>query len=500
MIDFQTLQLNPLTSYTTKTSISITNPINLSPKEIQIFNLFKEIIKEKNLENIELRVVGGWVRDHLLNVPCNDLDITIKGIDSNTFAKFLNEKANKGKYTLVNNTLKKSNDTEIKLTKTKIFDIMIDFVDMKGNALEDAKRRDFTFNALFYNILENKIEDLLELGINDLKNGFIRPCLYINEDKIYDSLRILRMVRFASKYQFIIDDKYLSDIKHNKAIFKYDLLKKVPKEIIHKEMYSIFSGPNPSFAIYTLYKLDLLKNALHLDDEYRNNIGHLFSKKDILICVNIFIVGKKVFDKYQSCFEGDKYDNNYKSSFYPILLTIYLSNFIDINNNNLAKIILAKVLKLESKIPLKIINHFDEFNNFIAKNEYNKLNVGILLRQILIKNISAMTFISVANEYVMKNNFNDALVKLDDELLEKIFQKYYNFYKFMKKENMRNACDIKPIIDGKRIKKIFPGMPDKYIGQLIKALINKQIETNNFSEEDAEEVLKSKIVELNIGF
>ena len=66
-----------------------------------------------------------------------------------------------------------------------------------------------------------------------------------------------------------------------------------------------------------------------------------------------------------------------------------------------------------------------------------------------------MIFISVANEYVMKNNSNDLLDKLDDDLLEKIFQKYYNFYKFMKKENMENVCDIKPIIDGKESKKYF---------------------------------------------
>ena len=41
--------------------------------------------------NIELRVVGGWVRDHLLNVPCNDLDITIKGMDAEIFAEILNK-------------------------------------------------------------------------------------------------------------------------------------------------------------------------------------------------------------------------------------------------------------------------------------------------------------------------------------------------------------------------------------------------------------------------
>ena len=91
MLDFKTLQLNPLIAYSTLKPNSITNPINLSQKEIQIFDLFKEIIKEKKLENIELRVVGGWVRDHLLNVPCNDLDITIKGMDAEIFAEILNK-------------------------------------------------------------------------------------------------------------------------------------------------------------------------------------------------------------------------------------------------------------------------------------------------------------------------------------------------------------------------------------------------------------------------
>jgi len=166
MIDFKTLQSNPLLSYTPLKPISITNPINLTQKETQIFDLFKDIIKEKNLKNIELRVVGGWVRDHLLNVPCNDLDITIKGIDPKTFAELLNEKVNKGKFAIGTKALKRSNGLEINLTKTKIYDVMIDFVELKDEALEDAKRRDFTFNALFYNILENEIEDLLELGIN----------------------------------------------------------------------------------------------------------------------------------------------------------------------------------------------------------------------------------------------------------------------------------------------------------------------------------------------
>ena len=159
MIDFKTLQSNPLVSYTTLKPKSIANPINLSQKETQIFDLFKEIIKENNLENIELRVVGGWVRDHLLNATCNDLDITIKGIDPNIFAQLINEKVNKNKNHIKIIPLKTSNGVEINLAKIIIYDVMIDFVELKENAFQDSIRRDFTFNALFYNILENKIED-----------------------------------------------------------------------------------------------------------------------------------------------------------------------------------------------------------------------------------------------------------------------------------------------------------------------------------------------------
>ena len=51
----------------------------------------------------------------------------------------------------------------------------------------------------------------------------------------------------------------------------------------------------------------------------------------------------------------------------------------------------------------------------------------------------------------------------------------------------------------KKIKKEFPNMPIKLLGEFLNTLVNKQIETNyNFSEEDAINLIKSKIEELNI--
>ena len=497
MDNFQSLKGNTLASYKPNTNNPITIPIILSEKEMQIFEILKEIIKENNLNNIELYAVGGWVRDHLINIPSNDLDIAVKGIGTKSFVKLINEKINKNnKYIMVTNKLIKQDGKKINLTKTTILDIEIDFVELRVNVIEDAKTRDFTFNALFYNILQNKIDDPLNMGINDLKNGFIRTCVNPNILLNYDSLNILRMLRFATKYQFVIDEQCLDEIVKNKNIYQDNLLNKISKERINKELNSIFCSMNPSFAIYSLYKFGLLEYVLHLN-KYKNNISWL-TEKDIVNCVNIFIIGKICFDKYKICFDGEKFDDNYKYSYYSILLTIILRNYTDTNNNCITKIILAKVLKIESKY-LKIVNNYDEFNTFINKNEFSRLSIGILIRKIYFYNISKIILISVSNEYINKNITNQILDKIDDNKLDSIFNKFFEFYKYIKKEKLENVNQLNPILNGKEIKKYFPGLDDKYIGSMLVTLINKQIEYNKeFSKNDAINEIKLKIQELKI--
>ena len=500
MDNFQSLKGNTLASYKPNTNNPITIPIILSEKEMQIFEILKEIIKENNLNNIELYAVGGWVRDHLINIPSNDLDIAVKGIGTKSFVKLINEKINKNnKYIMVTNKLIKQDGKIINLTKTTILDIEIDFVELRVNIIEDAKTRDFTFNALFYNILQNKIDDPLNMGINDLKNGFIRTCVNPNILLNYDSLNILRMLRFATKYQFVIDEQCLDEILKNKNTYQYSLLNKISKERLHKEFNSIFCSMNPSFAIYSLYKFDLLEYALQLNKHKNNN--NWLTEKDIVNLVNIVIVGKICFDKYKKFFEGEIFDDNYKLSYYSILLTINMRNFTDTHNNCLTKIILAKVLKIDFKY-LKIVNHYDEFNTFITKNDFSRLKVGILLRKIHLENISKIILISVSDEYnkeIITTITTNILDKIDENKLDNIFNKYFEFYKYIKKEKLENVNELKSIMDGKEIKEHFPGLENKYIGTMLDTLINKQIEKNNeFTKNDAINEIKLKIQELKI--
>jgi tRNA nucleotidyltransferase (CCA-adding enzyme) len=74
-----------------------------------------------------------------------------------------------------------------------------------GTPLEDALRRDLTINALFYNINTGQVEDYTEHGIEDLKAGRIRTPLNPEQTFKDDPLRILRVFRFAARYNFSCD-------------------------------------------------------------------------------------------------------------------------------------------------------------------------------------------------------------------------------------------------------------------------------------------------------
>lgn len=75
-----------------------------------------------------------------------------------------------------------------------------------GTPAEDAQRRDFTVNALFYNINDGKVEDLTGRGLQDLQDGLIRTPLPASTTFRDDPLRMLRAIRFASRLGFRLDD------------------------------------------------------------------------------------------------------------------------------------------------------------------------------------------------------------------------------------------------------------------------------------------------------
>jgi tRNA nucleotidyltransferase (CCA-adding enzyme) len=117
-----------------------------------------------------------------------------------------------------------------------------------GTPLQDALRRDLTINALFYNINDACVEDLTGKGLSDLRDGIIRTPLEPRTTFIDDPLRVMRAIRFGTRFNYRFDDELvraaqLPDVKDA-------LMSKVSRERIGQELYGIFNqAPVPLSAL-----------------------------------------------------------------------------------------------------------------------------------------------------------------------------------------------------------------------------------------------------------
>lgn len=233
----------------------------------KIIKAISKSIKGTEYEN-KVFVVGGFVRDLIMGKDPKDIDLLIDG-DINagagiTFAEWFCKKENIFK--------KDSNPLVYGLYGTAMFQFMGEKIECVAPRSEkyqndsrkpvvssctledDCFRRDFTINSLFINISNNELVDYSKNGLNDIKNKVIRSTS--NPDVIFndDSLRILRMVRFASKLGFEIEDETLKG-----AIRHVDRLEIISKERIQDEFSKMITSDNPEFAIRLLFEIGAYK-------------------------------------------------------------------------------------------------------------------------------------------------------------------------------------------------------------------------------------------------
>ena len=187
-------------------------------------------------------LVGGMVRDFFLNKKSTDRDIAIK--DAEHFAKKLTEKYNATFITL---------DSANKIYRIVLKDKenYLDISELRGNCIEeDLSQRDFTVNAIAYDLKEKKFIDVTG-GIEDIKNKKLRA---INEDNFVDDpLRLLRAFRFMSTLGFEIDEALEQMLVKHK-----DLILKPAKERIQDEIMKLFGG-NTSETLLKMLDLGFLE-------------------------------------------------------------------------------------------------------------------------------------------------------------------------------------------------------------------------------------------------
>ena len=206
---------------------------------INLLKKAQELLKIFNDNGFEAYLVGGFVRDYVLNKPSTDFDICTNATPKEVKNIFNNVKLPFEGYGSVHLNFKKINfeittyrmDLEYKNGRSPSKIMYTD------KLIIDLKRRDFIMNTLCMD-KDGNIIDLLN-AMDDIKNKTIRcigdPYKRLKED----SLRILRAIRFATVLDFKLDESLKKAIIKNKR-----RLKKLSYFRKKQELNKIFSSPN----------------------------------------------------------------------------------------------------------------------------------------------------------------------------------------------------------------------------------------------------------------
>ena len=502
---------NPLCQYPYNKPKNLEKKVILTETENKIFEIIKKTLEKNNLKTI-CRVAGGWVRDKLLNKNSIDIDIALDNMKGYDLAKLINKDLypDKDKVGLINQNSEKGKHLET--ATIPIHHIWIDFVNLRsdndnifGSAKEDSERRDLSINSLFYNINSNEIEDYNN-GFKDLENGIIQtpiqPYLTFKDDP----LRILRMIRFAIKYQFLIHDDINSCILKYNDEYKNAFINSISNERVQKELSYILKLKYSNAGIYLIYKYNLIDAVLKLES-YNNKELNDNLKNEIIKTINVFLVGYYIAQENNFC-ENDEYnkDDNFRLTFHLLLLTVSFRNFkvkTGKEIHSVSQLILKDTLKYSSdqiKENLIMTSSIDEFMKIVNDGNYNRLNSGKILRNIQYKNIPKLFITSIALEYFEKRNLNEIIIEVNKNILGEIFIKYNKFNEYIKKENLLHLDELKPLLNGKEIIKELQIKPGKEIGVLLQSLLDKQIESPDFTRDCAIDFLNKKREEIKDSF
>lgn len=248
--------------------------------KIEIDKKAKKVIYMLESKGYNAYIVGGYLRDILLGRKSQDIDITTDALPKEIIDVF------KDIYKVIETGVKYGTVTviiEASPIEITTFRSEQDYVDgrrpqnisFEKDIKADLSRRDFTVNAMAYNDKDGLID--LFGGKRDLEDKIIRCVGNPRERFKEDKLRMLRAVRFATTFDFKIEDQTFEAIKE---FSQY--INEISIERINAELSKMLLVQRPSQAVLLLKKTGLLKNILPVIDEmYGFSQQNPYHEKDL---------------------------------------------------------------------------------------------------------------------------------------------------------------------------------------------------------------------------
>lgn len=207
----------------------------------------------------EAYVVGGCVRDLIMDRPVNDWDMTTN-VDPETIQNLFTHTVYENDFGTVGVVFDAVEDPKQRVIEVTPYrkeqgygdNRRPDAVSFGVSLEEDLARRDFTINALAYDPIHHTIVDL-HGGIADLHRGLIRSVGDPSERFGEDALRLLRAVRIASQLNGTIEEKTAKAVKEHA-----ERITGIATERVRDELSNIIMHDNPAVGIRLLSELGLL--------------------------------------------------------------------------------------------------------------------------------------------------------------------------------------------------------------------------------------------------
>ncbi|WP_353076823.1 HD domain-containing protein [Flavobacterium sp.] len=265
--------------------------------ENKIFKIISQAAQELNLE---CYVIGGFVRDILLNRNHKkDIDIVAVGSGIELALKVSELLPNQPKVQVFKNygtAMLRYKEMDIEFVGARkesyTHDSRNPLVE-NGTLKDDQERRDFTINAMAFSLNSDNFGDLVDPfnGVTDLENKLLKTPLDPDITYSDDPLRMMRAIRFATQLNFEIETESLEAISNNK-----DRINIISGERIVDELNKILASEKPSIGFLHLFQTGLLDiilpelTALNNVEEveghtHKNNFYHTLEVVDN-ICPN----------------------------------------------------------------------------------------------------------------------------------------------------------------------------------------------------------------------
>ncbi|CAO3670205.1 unnamed protein product [Rhizopus stolonifer] len=414
------------------------------------------------------------------------LDIAMNDMMGNEFAVFVNKYLESQGYPTesiakINSNPEKSKHLET--ATTKLFGQEVDFCNLRtevyepgsripsnitfGTPKQDAFRRDTTINSLFYNVNTMQVEDFTELGIHDLVHGIIRTPNDAFETFLDDPLRVIRCIRFSSRFDFQMTSELTEACQHPEIA--HALKTKISRERIGVEFEKMITGPHPLLSIQLIHQLQLYPIIIQAPQDL---IGDIPDSKVALSAVGLIEALKGL----------EPSDANERRM---LALCCCVLPFFSMEVKQKKKVVSASgwVLREALKTTMVDVNTVStvfrgipELQALANQKSVGRSELGMIIRDLGILWKTAVK-LSAIKEQVENPNSD--------------YEKYSRLIQQAQEYGIQDCYQWKHKLDGKKASEVIGLKPGSHVAELLNVQMVWQLENPDGSLEECEQVIRT---------